>query len=878
VPDDVTSSNMAAPSEYSEEEYSAGSEEEEEAEWTADHLKLLYLVSRYAQAAAAPEDAEGWVRKNQLLVLMYECIVAGVLDYDYAPSSLLIGTQRVWMNITQEGKDDIDDLREGGLVNGLKLASENFIPITAYQASLKGMELLEILPQQLKDEVDAAIHGGEGYEDELLAVRWDPQEEERAAWKLEMKLMMEGEGDGPEDDEEPEGFFQLYTEGGYERESEITETEDVSYVSSPWLPECLRDRASVRCRENMIDNVGRAHESAAGESDIKDELSETITLSNLSLLVGEWIPFGSNTIVALNDKLGTADRCQGGMFTGEADKNSGGTVLFQPRQEGPNTVVKILDYDLTECINFEAVINFPESPGIIQVEEFGMHVSEEGFIAYSMKVEAIQDRLADDVSIDMLSRLLVDVCDDSSQIADSLLSFYQKSLLTMIYNGDEFKREKFNLLIAEGIEPKMEASRYMDREEHENELKQVLGDTDCAYNLSPDDVLIRGKSGMLIVGPNAHQHEPLLVDYLSLMGREMFVKCFFIRAFMLSNDLSTIRNMVGTADRDPTIGPKARALLSDASRDIITLQAVLGYLEESLLDVKVPPRPTDLVGKRLFTIFDLEALKDNLQFRIDDLEKSTAGALSELQNITATMDVITCKQQEKVWRQIMGNTKTLVDASAADERGAAALEVMEIIFSASMGFDIFIRIFGIDQGINTEASAWHLWMLQNVVWVPGGWFCCNMFFTFLVCAALKWYMGYLGALTEDYVQVERLVNQPMDTPRLMEYIRTKTIESTVGDDARALNKTTWQEEDDDEWGGAAPKITIIYDDTNDFFMSARLDVDKKRVVLPEEAEQNGDDVETWVSNRFLEILLENEVLFEHGKRRKGQKLGGMLGD
>ena len=53
-------------------------------------------------------------------------------------------------------------------------------------------------------------------------------------------------------------------------------------------------------------------------------------------------------------------------------------------------------------------------------------------------------------------------------------------------------RDKFNLIIAEHIEPKMEASRYMDREENENELKQVLGDTDCAYNLSPEDLLIRG--------------------------------------------------------------------------------------------------------------------------------------------------------------------------------------------------------------------------------------------------------------------------------------------------------------------------------------------------------------------------------------------------
>ena len=29
-----------------------------------------------------------------------------------------------------------------------------------------------------------------------------------------------------------------------------------------------------------------------------------------------WIPFGSNQIVSLNDKLGSADRCQGGMFLG----------------------------------------------------------------------------------------------------------------------------------------------------------------------------------------------------------------------------------------------------------------------------------------------------------------------------------------------------------------------------------------------------------------------------------------------------------------------------------------------------------------------------------------------------------------------------------
>lgn len=62
----------------SESDYS-GSGEEEEEEWTNDHLKLLYLVSNYAKAAATPDDKEGWVRLNSLLVLMYEAIVGGVL-------------------------------------------------------------------------------------------------------------------------------------------------------------------------------------------------------------------------------------------------------------------------------------------------------------------------------------------------------------------------------------------------------------------------------------------------------------------------------------------------------------------------------------------------------------------------------------------------------------------------------------------------------------------------------------------------------------------------------------------------------------------------------------------------------------------------------
>jgi len=43
----------------------------------------------------------------------------------------------------------------------------------------------------------------------------------------------------------------------------------------------------------------------------------------------------------------------------------------------------------------------------------------------------------------------------------------------MIFCGDEFNRCKYNMVICEAIDPKLNAEEYMDRSDNENELKQV---------------------------------------------------------------------------------------------------------------------------------------------------------------------------------------------------------------------------------------------------------------------------------------------------------------------------------------------------------------------------------------------------------------------
>ena len=107
-----------------------GSQEHIEEEWSVEHAKILYLMSKYAKAARKADDAEGWIRQIPLLVLLYEGIEAGKLDFDYAPCSMLISqdgrSRRVWLNITQEGKAAVDDVREKEVTNGLTLTAEDF--------------------------------------------------------------------------------------------------------------------------------------------------------------------------------------------------------------------------------------------------------------------------------------------------------------------------------------------------------------------------------------------------------------------------------------------------------------------------------------------------------------------------------------------------------------------------------------------------------------------------------------------------------------------------------------------------------------------------------------------------------------------------------
>ena len=844
-----------------------GSSEIIEEEWSMEHAKILYLMSKYAKAALAPEDQEGWIRQIPLLVLLYEGIETGSLDFDYAPCSMLISqggrSRRVWLNITQEGKAAVDDLREKELINGLKLSTEDFQPVTAFQVSIRGLGLVKQMPQDAKDLVDIYTTSPAG---NLLAVTFIPHEDDNEGVDgLENDSKNEDEEEGKEeeeDDDEEEGaghFVMKDDQSGFERESNVTDTEDVSYVSSPYLPSCVRNPRDQRA---FTSNAHRKHESAQGASNIRDELDEAITLAFVHVMVGEWIPFGSNQIVALNERLGAMDRCQGGLFTAVVDKNPTQTQFDVP----PGlTQVTILDYDFVRFINFEAEINYPEEDGIVQVENFGIHLNVDGTVLYGMKIEAILDRTEESVSVDHLARLLVDVHQDSSQILNDLLSAYQRSLLDMLFMGDSDQRGKFNMLISEGIEPFQPAEEYMDREDKENELKQVLGDLHKSYDLGEDGVLIVGRDGILVAGANAGDCEELLVCYLSLLCREMFIRNFFTRTFVMDDLLKRIRTLILSYTEDPNHIPDIRLKINDASRDIILLTEILSYLSESLVGMNMPVRPKGKVEGSLYDKLAVHQQLHDVTLRATDLEKLVHGASHELNNLQQMTDVINTKQLEDVFKSVEANTKYLVDASAANERASASLEVMQVILAGSFAFDIVDRVSG--GTLNITVPDWvNAIIVDPIISVPFLWFALNMMWLLLVSYLLLKFMHYLGELANGALTLRVKINKKMDVKKFETYLLAKTIEVTdaVSEPHGDLKKAAWNEEDKTLWNGEPPKLEVQYNQTYGFLLSVTFSVNKRRTNLDE----NG------LFETFMEEMKSNGILEREEEDDKGSKDGG----
>lgn len=734
------------------------------------------MIDLHTKKATDRDGSDRWIRKQPLSVLIYEGIISGIFDYDYAPQSALIETRRVWANVSQEGHSDIELLREEELVSALLVSSKSYKPVVLYQVSDKGQEILKSLSRKEKEVVNAFAHKPDSRE--LLRTSWD------------------GES------------FWLESSSGYKRRSTTTDTEDVSYVSSAYIPQCLRYGGRP-----TMSNAHRATESGeAGLDSIRDnDLEEIITLNSVSMIVAEYIPFGANQLVQLNNNVGSTERVQGGYISNVIDGDSSGTALeLSPEL----TSVEVLDYTQTNHINFEAEIRFREDPGVVQVETFGISMNAEGTCFYGMQLEAVMNRIKDNISLDHLSRILVDIQQDSSSIVDSVVSQYQRELLDLVFIGDAPNRNKINLIIANEITPHLTAGEYMDKGEYENEFKQVIGDTKAAYDISEQDSLIFGSQGLLVCGPSARNYEPLLCAYLQFTTLDLFLQNFFSRIWILNDDLQASYQIVETIEYDPLALSRSRNRLCTLSKEIIILDQILGYLYEALEMMEIPPEPPEQAGRSLYQRLEISGQSDQLIRRVKDVKKNLTASQRNLDLLRERVDVESQNRTVQMNLELEKNTKQLCALQASNGDAVRSLKILQTIFAGVIAFDFLDRITGEWTVLDTE------WMVgfvdvvikENVL----VWFTISIVAWLLAAYLVSRQTFVMNWKSRGVTTLSITLNKKVDTTKLRELIaeKEKTTEERRYEGKKHTVKVTYEEPSPSEWGGSSPSVTLEYDDLN----------------------------------------------------------------
>jgi len=452
------------------------------------------------------------------------------------------------------------------------------------------------------------------------------------------------------------------------------------------------------------------------------------------------------------------------------------------------------------------------------------------------------DRVKENVSLDLLSRLMVDVNQDTSAVVANLFSSHQRALLDLTFMGDVENRDKYYVLLADGITPKMTADKYMDKETFENELKQVLGDTYGAHDLDEDELLVVGKTGILVSCSkgNSLRHEPMVVAYASLHSRNVFTRCVFNRCFVLTDTLTLVHSLIETHDHDPANINHVRSLLSTCTEECIMLSEIQTFLLESLSSFEIPkPIPDDPSSARLLECLRVETALERMKARAIDIDKTITGAKNDLSALREQADVISRQKKLQTSKGLDESTKNLEDLFRANMRQGAVLEIMQVVLAGSLAFDVVDRTTGFYLGISQSIDWANDWLTPYLVDTPFVWLGINMFVWILFGGFLIWFMRYLAYMGTSVISLRAVHNRKIDMAAMRKYLKSRQIEvqDTDNDPRVYMKKYAWDEEPDSRWEGLPPTIEMTLDERYCFLLHIYIQVNKRKSKLSVEDAQ-----------------------------------------
>ncbi|MHA1750900.1 MAG: hypothetical protein ACTSYZ_00895 [Candidatus Helarchaeota archaeon] len=560
---------------------------------------------------------------------------------------------------------------------------------------------------------------------------------------------------------------------------------------------------------------------------IKDELTSFIFLKDLQIYIAEYIPFGSNHIIAFNEQLDCQRNVKEGLMTSFIDKEPEKATFSIAEKL---TKVKIIDYDPNDYVQFSASIVYESVEN--QEEEISTYVDAYGRVIYGAKLIEI-DNNSDKFSIDKLTRVISDLILDSSIMINNLLSTYQRRLLDLVYFGTPEYRNKFTIILAKEIEPNKDAKSFNDGEDLENELNQVLSSTTNFHDMrNSDDKFFYGLEGLLIISKTPEKYYELISIIAFYLGLDIFQKNYFNKMFMLWDEIKDGRTYIEQGDIDPNAINRAKSILSKVSAAVVLMNELLYFMKRSvenmnkeweLLDKKDP----DI--KELINELALNDLVNKAAIRISDAQLVVSGLTEEISGVNGLINSLAEKQMTRMNESLRDSIASMDEMGRSSERTGTAINILEIVLSGAIAFDVLTFLVG-DYAFEPLAT-WIDSGYNILIWVG---ICLSLFFA--IGLGLYKLIKYLEWKSEHNLRAKINIGKSF-TNNFNDFLKNKDIiirESIINDNI--IEEYTW-DEDDDKWLGNEVRIKLRVDMTNNFILWATVNVDKPKKISTNQISQ-----------------------------------------
>ena len=126
------------------------------AKLTTEQKRLLYLIGLYTEVNG--QIGQQWLKDLSLKGLLVKGVRDKIFNWDYAPASVMyMGTRKI-INITQEGQNDLNELRICGLIGRLRLGTSRHFYFNAYGLTPEGVIVFAAIQKEDRAPIDALVH------------------------------------------------------------------------------------------------------------------------------------------------------------------------------------------------------------------------------------------------------------------------------------------------------------------------------------------------------------------------------------------------------------------------------------------------------------------------------------------------------------------------------------------------------------------------------------------------------------------------------------------------------------------------------------------------------------------------------------------------